>query len=71
MTPTEKIALAIDLATDAHRTKLTAWELKFLTSLAQTYRKSGALSPRQKQVALPILKRVGAMATAYPDTLAP
>ena len=59
--PTAKLVMYIDRAIDVHRSKLTFWESDFLTSLSTIYRKYGTLSPKQKTIAIPILKRVGAM----------
>lgn len=60
MKPDLKYEMAIDRARDTHRAKLTPWELKFLTGLAATSRSGHGLTVKQKSVAYPILKRVGA-----------
>jgi len=57
--PTDKIVLAMTKALEFKRTRLTPWEVTFLSNLVQQHeRTSQALSVKQKNLAFTILKRV-------------
>lgn len=59
LTREEQLIVAIDSALTLKRSRLSAWEIKFLDKVRLGYIRGTALSEKQKAVVLPIVKRIG------------
>jgi len=59
MTREQRIAQGIDRALDNHYSKLTPWEVNFLSSLRKIYQKQRSLSVTQKTHAMKTITRLG------------